>query len=236
MNHDNIATQHQQTPSRHTTSPRRNKLVMSIGAFGLSAVALLGVTACSSNSATNSPAASVSATVEAASMETHINWINNLQSDLTFTVTDTSNYDWDGGSRPDHAYPEGINGFTLKAGDSFDERLEVNSNAATQTRHPRFTVKATDSKGNVVFTKEIRFYGYIPGPGPIAATNSASATASESNSDVDGASSSSWHVDGQNEQGVVTFDYTTATGAKKTGKLTVTNPSRYNTTFTMTNA
>jgi hypothetical protein len=82
----------------------------------------LGLTGCAggAGAAPSTAGAAASVAAQAASAETHITWRNDTQTGITITITDVANSDFDGDSRPDHAYPQGIDGYTLEPGDSVD--------------------------------------------------------------------------------------------------------------------
>lgn len=133
----------------NSNNKQRSRFWMKTGAVALAVVVGGSLAACGSSSgqAESTSTASESSTVEALSTETHIVWENNLGTDLTFAVSGTQNNYWDGDSRPDHSYPNGINGYTLPAGNTFNERLEVNS---IRNFTPKFTVTISDGSGEVL--------------------------------------------------------------------------------------
>jgi len=91
--------------------------------------------------------------------ETHIQWTNKLDRDITFAVGETRNELWDGTSRPDAPAPQGIANYTLKAGQSFDERLNVNCYGGV----PFFALSVADAHGELTnFT--VQGADGLPGP------------------------------------------------------------------------
>ena len=160
------------------------------------AVAVAGsLAACGSNSANDqtTSTSTPSSTVEALSTETHIVWENSLGTDLTFAVSDTANNYWDGDSRPDHSYPNGINGYTLASDNTYNERLEVNMN-----RHlvPSFTVTISNSSGEIL-TQKMEY---------------------SSLTTVDGRRV--WNWGGATATKTLTFTYKDSSGSSKTGEVT----------------
>lgn len=118
-------------------------------AIGFMAVGLMGIgvaaTAVPAQAAPTAPASA--GHLLKGSVGTSITWENSLSSGLTFQISEISNFDWDGNSRPDHAAPEGVQDYTLAANTSHDEHLEINSNGKQH-----FTVSMTDATGNTVTT------------------------------------------------------------------------------------
>lgn len=144
MTTDRSNSQIPEQKAEHSRGSRRKRKVTLVAtALG---VATLGATlvACGSTTATSDASQSTSQssqTVQASSKETHIKWVNNLGTSIRFTVSNADNSYWDGNSRPDHSYPEGINNYTLESGNTYDERIEVNANSSVE---PKFTVKLWD--------------------------------------------------------------------------------------------
>jgi hypothetical protein len=172
----------------------RTRTLPAIGmiAAGALALALTGCCGAASSAPTGSASASVSA--RAASQETHIVWTNDTGTALTLTVGDVQSGGYDGDSRPDHAYPQGINGYTLEPGDSVDERIEVNTHAV-----PRFTLTPS---------------GTQTGGDSIRLVYSDDPTATED--------WWSWIRDGQTDYvDKTSFRYVDAAGTSQTGTITV---------------
>lgn len=91
--------------------------------------------------------------------ETHIHWTNKLDRDITFSVGQTRNEFWDGSSRPDAPAPQGIADYTLKAGQTFDERLDVSCYGGV----PYFMLTAADANGQLT-TFTVQGADGLPGP------------------------------------------------------------------------
>ncbi|MGA9146193.1 MAG: hypothetical protein WBZ04_01410 [Candidatus Nanopelagicales bacterium] len=111
--------------------------VMTVGALAVAAG-----TASTGAAVATSPA---SAHVGGCYTQTHIQWNNQLDRDITFSVGGTRNELWDGSARPDAAAPQGIANYTLKAGQSFNERLDVNCYGGV----PFFGLSVADSHGDL---------------------------------------------------------------------------------------
>lgn len=120
------------------------------GALVMVAIASL-VVGCSASgqSSDATPTATATETAQAAGSETkYIEWRNRLDVPITFAVSETDSYDWEGSSRPDHAYPDGVNGYTLPPGQTFKEATSLNTNANSWG----FNVTMTAPNGGLDFS------------------------------------------------------------------------------------
>lgn len=183
----------------HTKTSKGKRIAIVGGAAGLAIATMLGISACSSgsdsSSASSSASASESSSKEAYSQTTYISWQNNLDTDLTFKISDVDSYDWDGTSRPDAAYPSGINNYTLAAGNTYKENLEINRYANT----PKFKVAVTDSAGNEVLSKSLV---YSPGSKDVELND--------------------WHWNSSSKPSeTVSFNYTDSSGKSQKGEVTI---------------
>lgn len=191
--------------SVNTNNKQQSRFWMKAGTVALVVAVGGSLAACGSNSgqAESTSTASESSTVEALSTETHIVWENNLGTDLTFAISDTQNNYWDGDSRPDHSYPNGISGYTLASGNTFNERLEVNMNRSLL---PTFTVAISNSSGEILNQKMV--YSSV--------------------TTADGLRV--WNWGGDKPKATLTFTYKDSSGKSKAGEVT---PSFSGTTTTL---
>ncbi|MFA7266510.1 MAG: hypothetical protein WC054_09385 [Candidatus Nanopelagicales bacterium] len=118
---------------RTLNTTKKHRLVGLVAAVGVAVVTISG---CSTN-AEGDAAASISASDSpgdrsaqgADVLGEQVTLTNNLKTDVVVRVSQVENFDWRGQLRPDHAYPQGFQGATVKAGQTLSVQLTPNYTA-----------------------------------------------------------------------------------------------------------